>query len=114
MTAAGFALPPPATTAPDATPTGPRSAFGRIFRSIAYGLLAITVPPYIIAAAALAAAAAMLYGVGKLLEGVGHALALGPELLYKACVGKRAKDAWRSLTGSRGRRAEQETGQIAI
>ncbi|KAI0701560.1 hypothetical protein C8T65DRAFT_656313 [Cerioporus squamosus] len=63
------------------------------------GLSAIIFPPAIVAGAAVASAAVMLYGCGKLLEGIGRGLAYAPELLYRACVGKQVKKVaatWRA------------------
>ncbi len=87
-----------------------------IFKLLWTGLMAITLPPAIVAAAAIASAAVMLYGCGKMLEGIGRGLAYAPELLYKACVGKRVKTVARALRTRRtaGQGEHVEAGAIAI
>ena len=77
------------------------------------GLVAITLPPAIVAAAALASAGVMLYGCGKMLEGIGRGLAYAPEQLYKAYIGARVKKiaaTWRA----RRTHTDVEAGVIAI
>ena len=81
-------------------------------------MLALILPPAIVCAAAIASAAAMMYGCGKMLEGIGRSIAVGPELLWRACAAKRAKKFVKALRG--GRRANEphdadvEAGAIAI
>ncbi|KAI0366679.1 hypothetical protein BV20DRAFT_971618 [Pilatotrama ljubarskyi] len=100
---------------PRPSPAAPSEA-RRIVRGIMRGLLAIVLPPVIIAGAVLAAALAMIYGSGKMLEGIGRTIAVGPEALYKACVGKRANAAWRAMRGKKARPVEvdAEVGAISI
>ncbi|KAI0669128.1 hypothetical protein C8Q78DRAFT_992788 [Trametes maxima] len=114
--AAGAASPPPplpprSHPTPAPTPSTP-SEGKHILRAVARGLAALVLPPFILTAAALAAAAAMLYGCGKMLEGIGRGLAAGPELLYKGCVSRKAKRVWGALRGAGPR--DVETGAIAI
>lgn len=90
-----------------------------IFRLLWTGMLAIVLPPAIVAAAAVACAAAMVYGCGKMLEGIGRGIAIGPEMLYRGCVTTRAKrlvDAVRLGTRRREEREapDVEAGAIAI
>ena len=61
-----------------------------ILKLLYMGLLAIVVPPIVCSCAGLAAGAMVLYGCGKILEGVGRALAFGPEVVYRAWVARRA------------------------
>ncbi|KAI0701568.1 hypothetical protein C8T65DRAFT_656344 [Cerioporus squamosus] len=63
--------------------------------------MAIILPPAIVAAAAVASAGAMLYGCGKVLEGIGRGLAYVPEILYRACVGKQVKNVAAKWRGRR-------------
>ncbi|KAI0647657.1 hypothetical protein C8Q79DRAFT_521898 [Trametes meyenii] len=93
-----------------------RSEGKHILRAVARGVAALVLPPFILTAAAVAAAAAMLYGCGKMLEGIGRGLAAGPELLYKGCVSRRAKRVWGALrgTGPQAVSRDVETGAIAI
>ncbi|KAI0357357.1 hypothetical protein OH77DRAFT_1422197 [Trametes cingulata] len=88
----------------------------RIVRGIMRGLAAIVLPPVIMTGAVLAAALAMIYGSGKMLEGIGRLIAVGPEKLYKVCVGKRAKAACKAMRGKKTRRAQAdvEVGAISI
>ncbi|KAI0769817.1 hypothetical protein C8Q74DRAFT_851049 [Fomes fomentarius] len=88
----------------------------RIFRLLWMGMLAIVLPPAIVAAAAVGSAAAMLYGCGLMLEGIGRGIAIGPELLYRGCVTMRAKMLVGAVRGRREGReaADVETGAIAI
>ena len=100
----------------DAREEGPTCAEGRtIVKLLWTGFLALAIPPAIAALAALASAGAMLYGAGKVLEGVGRGLAAGPELLYRTAVAGRVK---KFLTAARARTGagagDLEGGRIAI
>ncbi|KAI0769940.1 hypothetical protein C8Q74DRAFT_860602 [Fomes fomentarius] len=48
------------------------------------GLLAIVVPPLAVAGAAIAASGFIVYGTGKLLEGIGRGISVGPEKAWEA------------------------------
>ncbi|KAI0755367.1 hypothetical protein C8Q80DRAFT_428397 [Daedaleopsis nitida] len=104
----------------DASPTCAEGL--TVFKLLWTGLIAIILPPAIVTAAALVSAAAMLYGCGKILEGTGRALAIGPEMLWRAAVAKRAKRFVRAFRGPRAREAalaqgvdaDVEAGAIAI
>ncbi|KAI0712686.1 hypothetical protein C8Q76DRAFT_492332 [Earliella scabrosa] len=79
------------------------------------GVVALILPPAIVCAAAIASAAAMMYGCGKMLEGIGRSIAVGPELLWRACAAKRAKKFVKALRGGRrANDADVEAGAIAI
>ncbi|KAI0820447.1 hypothetical protein BC628DRAFT_858731 [Trametes gibbosa] len=96
---------------------GPRSAWKRIVRSIGLAVLAIGLPPFILAGAGLAASLAAIFGVGKLLEATGQMLSVVPETLYKACVGGKARAAWRAARGrpwAAGGVDVESAGTIAI
>ncbi|OSD07629.1 hypothetical protein PYCCODRAFT_1508120 [Trametes coccinea BRFM310] len=113
--APGLPLPPPVVTilagTSSANGTGARDR--RIFQILICGLLALVVPPLILLAASLAVAAVMLHGVGKVLEGVGLAVALGPELLYRALDGQRAAAIWEAVKGL-GENRVAETGPVSL
>ncbi|RPD62871.1 hypothetical protein L227DRAFT_599616 [Lentinus tigrinus ALCF2SS1-6] len=119
-------------TSPDGTPApsavGPNDSASNvglptcvdglnIFKLFWTGLAAIVLPPAIVAAAAIASAAVMLYGCGKMLEGIGRGLAYAPEHLYKACIGKQVKKvavAWRTRRERATEGEDVEAGAIAI
>lgn len=82
-------------------------------RAIMRGLVAIVLPPVVLAGAGVAAGFGVIYGIGKLLEGIGRGLAAGPEALYRVCAGKRVRAAWRAVRGKKPR-VEVEAGAIAI
>ncbi|PIL22980.1 hypothetical protein GSI_15677 [Ganoderma sinense ZZ0214-1] len=75
----------------------------RIVKLLYIGLLALAVPPVLLACVALAMGAVALYGCGKVLEGTGRALAVGPEAVYRAWVAKRARRFWRAVRGGERR-----------
>ncbi|OJT12837.1 hypothetical protein TRAPUB_10672 [Trametes pubescens] len=102
-----------ASTASSSDDGRPRSEGRRIVRAIMRGLAAIVLPPVVVAGAAVAAGFAVIYGMGKLLEGIGRGLAAGPEALYRVCAGKRVRAAWRAVRGKKAR-VEVEAGAIAI
>lgn len=78
--------------------------------------MAIILPPAIVGAAAVASAAVMLYGCGKVLEGIGRGLAYAPEQLYRACISKRVKKVAQACRARRasGQVEDVEAGAIAI
>ncbi|RPD62845.1 hypothetical protein L227DRAFT_573364 [Lentinus tigrinus ALCF2SS1-6] len=89
--------PNPDSYSPTPIPTKkPRSSGAKVVRAVSTGLLAIVVPPIAVGGVALAATGAVLYGSGKLVEGIGRGIAVGPEMVWKA---------YRSEGGRRARRA---------
>ncbi|TBU23262.1 hypothetical protein BD309DRAFT_974113 [Dichomitus squalens] len=64
---------------------------GKALKMLGTGVVAIVLPPVLIAGAAVASVGVMIYGCGKLLEGIGKGLAVGPETAYKAGVKPQVK-----------------------
>ncbi|RPD77377.1 hypothetical protein L226DRAFT_320814 [Lentinus tigrinus ALCF2SS1-7] len=76
--------PNPDAYSPTHIPTKkPRSSGAKVVRAVSTGLLAIVVPPIAVGGVALAATGAVLYGSGKLVEGIGRGIAVGPEMVEK-------------------------------
>ena len=83
----------------------------RIVKLLYVGLMALALPPVFLAGMALAMGAVVLYGCGKILEGIGRACAFVPEMVYRGCVRRRAARCWRAVSAGGGARregAEQE------
>ena len=78
----------------------------RIVKLLWVGVLALAVPPILLAWMGLATAAIVLYGCGKILEGVGRACAFVPEMVYRGCVRRRAARCWRAVSAGGGARRE--------
>ncbi|EJF56641.1 hypothetical protein DICSQDRAFT_157787 [Dichomitus squalens LYAD-421 SS1] len=93
----------------DATTCGIESL--KIIKMLYTGILAIVFPPMIIGGAALAAAGVMLYGCGRVLEGIGRGLSIGPEVVFRTFMRKRVKMLRGALREGR-RVPEQEQGQV--
>ena len=85
---------------------------GKAFKMFGTGLLAIVLPPVLIAGAAIASAGVMIYGCGKLLEGIGKGISVGPEMAYKAGVKPQVKKLKRAL--GINRREKDKLGPISI
>ena len=86
-----------------------------IMRLLWTGVLALVIPPAIVAAAAIACAGAMLYGTGKVLEGFGRGLAVAPEWVYKKVVVAHGKRLARKVRGRVNLAADDvEGGPIAL
>ena len=87
-----------------------------IFKLLWTGFLAIVLPPGIIAMAALACAGVMIYGCGRILEAMGRGLSVGPEMIYRAYLGKRVQRVAGMVRGGQRQVPAQdvETGAIAI
>lgn len=64
------------------------------------GLLAIVVPPIAAAGVAVAGSAALIYGTGKILEGVGRGIAAGPEVMFRAYRSPRGRRVRRMFGAS--------------
>ena len=84
-----------------------------IFKLLYTGMLAIVLPPMIAGAAGLAAGAVMLYGCGKLLEGIGRGMSLVPETIYRRLVLKRFRMLRVSMSERRQIESQLENGQGA-
>ncbi|KAM5538586.1 hypothetical protein V8D89_007615 [Ganoderma adspersum] len=93
----------------------------RIVKLLYVGMLALAIPPVFLSWMGLAMGAVVLYGCGKILEGIGRALAFVPEALYRQCVARRAKKFWRAVgeNGAAAREGQQGEeivveGQVAL
>ncbi|KAI0669153.1 hypothetical protein C8Q78DRAFT_198519 [Trametes maxima] len=75
---------------------GAASALGK-------GLYAIGAAPVVFVGAGLAAMLAVLYGAGKLIEGLGKGVAIGPEVAYKAYKDRDARKAEKKAAKKKGR-----------
>ena len=70
---------------------------GKALKMFGTGLLAIVLPPVLVTGAAIASAGVMIYGCGKLLEGIGKGISVGPEMAYKAGIKPQVKKLKRVL-----------------
>lgn len=61
-----------------------RGSGSKMAHAFSAGLLAIVVPPLAVAGAAVAASGFIVYGTGKLLEGIGRGISVGPEKAWEA------------------------------
>ncbi|KAI0647678.1 hypothetical protein C8Q79DRAFT_951424 [Trametes meyenii] len=75
---------------------GAASALGK-------GLYAIGAAPVVFVGAGLAAMLAVLYGAGKLIEGFGKGVAIGPEVAYKAYKDRDARKAEKKAAKKKAR-----------
>ena len=78
----------------------------RIIKLLYVGMMALALPPVFLAGMALAMGAVVLYGCGKILEGIGRACAFVPEMVYRGCVRRRAARCWRAVSAGGGARRE--------
>ncbi len=76
-----------------------RGSGAKFVRALSTGLLAIVVPPIAVGGVAIAATGAVLYGSGKLVEGIGRGISVGPEMAWKAYKSERGRRARRMFSG---------------
>ncbi|KAH9890123.1 hypothetical protein C8Q73DRAFT_667782 [Cubamyces lactineus] len=108
----------PSTDSDPRTAVTPTAEGRTILRAFMRGLLAIILPPVILAALVLAATAAMIYGTGKTIEGIGRAIVWGPEMLYKIHLKNRVEKMWTRVAGGKCAQSplnlDVEAGPIAL
>ena len=99
----------------DPTPTCGAESLN-IFKLLYTGILAIVLPPTIIGGAVLAAGGVMMYGCGKMLEGIGRGLAIGPEVVYRTYIKSRARMLGGALRQARqvSEREQVVEGQVTL
>ncbi|KAI0755330.1 hypothetical protein C8Q80DRAFT_1266799 [Daedaleopsis nitida] len=86
-----------------------KSSRSKVVKTVSTGLLALVLSPIVVAGAALAASSFILYGTGKVLEGVGRSIAAGPEAVYEMCnKTKRAGRIRRAFEKSSSSKEETE------
>ncbi|KAI0695776.1 hypothetical protein C8T65DRAFT_40506 [Cerioporus squamosus] len=82
-----------------------RSSGAKFVRAVSTGLLAIVLPPIAVGGVAIAATGVVLYGGGKLVEGIGRGISVGPEMAWKAYKSERGRKARQMFSGGKRDRA---------